>query len=115
GQGGGTGDRASRAAAGREEEAEGIREADAQPSSSFLIVPNSAPLPAAALARRAAARARRRAELGAGMLRAGRLDDPAVAAERLFRQRAAGAIGQGFRAVHLVEMRLVDLATNFFR
>ena len=37
------------------------------------------------------------------------MDNPAVAAERPFRQCARRAIGQGLRAVHLVEMGLVHL------
>ena len=58
--------------------------------------------------RRAAARSWRRAELGAGLPRVGRLNDPACTAERLLRLGAFGAEGQGFRAVHFVEMGFVD-------
>ena len=58
--------------------------------------------------RRAAAGARRRPELRAGLARVGGLDDPAVAAERLLRQGWARPKGQGFRAVHFVEMGFVD-------
>ena len=55
-----------------------------------------------------ATRSRRGAELWAGLAGVGGLDDSAAAAERFGGQRAAGAEGQGFGAVHLVEMRLVD-------
>src|SRR5262249_45788106 len=66
------------------------------------------PLPAAAFARRAAARARRGTELRSGVARVAGLDDLAVAAVWLPRQDADRAIGQGFRAVHLVELGLVN-------
>ena len=56
----------------------------------------------------AAARARGGAEFGAGLARVGGLDDPAVAAEGFGGQRAVGTVGQGFRAVHFIEMGFVD-------
>ena len=66
--------------------------------------------------RRAAGGARGGAKFGAGLARVGGLEDLAAAAgtrpvvERwLARRRAVGAEGQGFRAVHFVEMRFVDL------
>ncbi len=65
-------------------------------------------LPAASSAWGAAARPRRGPELGAGLPGVRRLNDPAGAAERLCGENALGAVGQGLRAVHLVEMRLVD-------
>ena len=59
--------------------------------------------------RRAAAGSRRGAELGAGLARVGGLEDFAAAAEfGLARFGAAGAVGQGFRAVHFVEVGFVD-------
>src|SRR5258705_4628326 len=66
------------------------------------------------MSRRAAAGARRRAELGPGLARVGRLEDFAagvlarVIGRGLARRRAVGAIGQGFRAVHFVEVGFVD-------
>ena len=57
---------------------------------------------------RAARRSRGGAEFGAGLTGVGRLDDPASAAEGFFRQRGIFAEGQGFRAVHFVEMGFVD-------
>src|SRR3984893_2292559 len=71
-------------------------------------------LPPAAVSRRAAAGARRGAEFGSGLARIGRLEDLAFGARSHFVERrfsragAAGAIGQRFRAVHLVEMGFVD-------
>src|SRR5258706_3165845 len=71
-------------------------------------------LPPAAMSRRAAAGAGGGTELRAGLARVGRLEDFAFAARswivgRGFALRpAAGAIGQRFRAVHFVEMGLVD-------
>src|ERR1700730_10061563 len=70
-------------------------------------------LPPAAMPRGAAAGARGRAEFGAGLARVGRLEDFASAARvgvvgrRCALARAAGAVGQGFRAVHFVEMGFV--------
>jgi hypothetical protein len=64
--------------------------------------------------RRTAARTRRGAELRAGLARVGWLEDFAAAAcadvvgRGFARWRAAGAVGQGFRAVHFVEMGFVD-------
>jgi hypothetical protein len=64
--------------------------------------------------RRAAAGARGGAEFWTGLARVGRLEDFAAAARtgvvrrRFARAGAAGAIGQGFRAVHFVEMGFVD-------
>src|SRR4051794_34377619 len=65
-------------------------------------------LPPTPMPRRAAARSRRRPELRAGLPGVRRLDDPACAAERLLRLGAFGAEGQGFGAVHFVEMGFVD-------
>src|SRR5439155_1521339 len=54
------------------------------------------------------------AELGAGLARVGRLEDFAAAAGPRVVGRgfalipAAGAVGQGFRAVHFVEIGFVD-------
>ena len=54
------------------------------------------------------------AEFGAGLARVGWLEDFASAARRgvvgrgFARRSAVGAIGQGFRAVHFVEVRFVD-------
>lgn len=77
---------------------------------SNLVVTTCLPLlPPTALPRRSSARPWRRAELGAGVLRVGGLDDAAVLAERFGGQGALAAERQRFRAVHLVEMRLVDL------
>ena len=59
--------------------------------------------------RRAAAGAWGRAELRAGLAGVGGLDDLAAVAEGFFRQGGSGgAEGQGFRAVHFVEMGFVD-------
>src|SRR5882672_1019328 len=71
-------------------------------------------LPPAAMARCAAGGARGGAEFGAGLARVGGLEDFASAActdvvgRGLARRRAAGTVGQGFRAVHFVEMGFVD-------
>ena len=60
-------------------------------------------LPSAAMARRAAAGARGGTEFGAGLARVGGLEDLCAAGEvGLARFGAAGAVGQGFRAVHFV-------------
>jgi hypothetical protein len=61
----------------------------------------------------AAGGARGGAEFGAGLARVGGLEDFASAAGaevvgRGFARRAAGTVGQGFRAVHFVEMGFVD-------
>ena len=64
------------------------------------------------MARLAAGGAWRRAELGAGLARVGWLEDFASGAwARVIPRRfgAAWAIGQGFRAVHFVEVGFVDL------
>ncbi len=64
--------------------------------------------------RRAAGRAGGGAEFGAGLARVGWLEDFAagarldLVARRFGRRRAAGAMGQGLRAVHFVEMGFVD-------
>jgi hypothetical protein len=64
--------------------------------------------------RRAAGGAGGGAELGAGLAGVGRLEDFAAAAWAVViwrgfaRACAAGAIGQGFWAVHFVEMGFVD-------
>src|ERR1700722_18428846 len=65
------------------------------------------------MARRAAAGARGGAEFGAGLAGVGGLEDLAAGAGAVVgrgfaRRRAAGAAGQGFRAVHFVEMGFVD-------
>ena len=66
------------------------------------------------MSRRTAGRARGGAEFGAGLARVGGLEDFASAAgadvvgRGLARVAAAGTIGQGFRAVHFVEMGFVD-------
>ncbi len=71
-------------------------------------------LPSTAMPRRAAGGAWRGAEFGAGLARVGWLEDFASAARSLIVGRrfawggAAGAIGEGFRAVHFVEMGFVD-------
>src|SRR5712671_6424482 len=69
-------------------------------------------LPPAAMSRRAAARAWGGAELGAGLARVGGLEDFAAAAGArvigLARGGAARAVGQGFGAVHFVEVGFVD-------
>jgi hypothetical protein len=71
-------------------------------------------LPPTSVPRRAAGGARGGAELRAGLARVGRLKDFASAARalvvgrRFARGVAARTIGQGFRAVHFVEMRFVD-------
>src|SRR3954471_6516565 len=67
-------------------------------------------LPSAAMPGRASARSRRWPELGAGLARVGRLEDFGAAGEfGLARFGAGGAEGQGFRAVHFVEVGFVDL------
>ena len=58
--------------------------------------------------RGAAAGAGRRAELLAGLAGVGGLDDPAGTAEGFLRFGAVGTEGQGFGAVHFVEMGFVD-------
>ena len=64
--------------------------------------------------RRAAGGARGGAELGAGLARVGWLEDfasagrTAVVGWGFARGGAGGAIGQGFRAVHFVEVGFVD-------
>ena len=64
--------------------------------------------------RRAAGGARGGAEFGAGLARVGGLEDFAAAAgtrvvgRGLARAGAVGTVGQGFRAVHFVEMGFVD-------
>jgi hypothetical protein len=60
--------------------------------------------------RRAATGSRRGAEFGAGLARVGGLEDLAagVRAGIVARGFAAGAVGQGFRAMHFVEMGFVD-------
>jgi hypothetical protein len=59
--------------------------------------------------RRTAAGARRGAEFGAGLAGVGGLEDFAAGAGAVVaRGFAAGAVGQGFRAVHFVEMGFVD-------
>src|SRR5205085_5781232 len=73
----------------------------------------SALLPSTPMPRRAAAGAGGGAEFGAGLARVGWLEDfaagaRALVARRFARVRAAGPIGQGFRAVHFVEMGFVD-------
>jgi hypothetical protein len=63
----------------------------------------------------AAGGARGGAEFGAGLARVGGLEDFAPAAgfdvvgRGFARRRAAGTIGQGFRAVHFVEVGFVNL------
>jgi hypothetical protein len=64
--------------------------------------------------RRAAARSRRGAELRPRLARVGRLEDfTAAAATRIVERGFAragtiGTVGQGFRAVHFVEVGFVD-------
>jgi hypothetical protein len=59
--------------------------------------------------RRAAAGARRGAELRSGLARVRRLEDFAAAARVVERGFArAGAVGQGFRAEHFVEIGVVN-------
>jgi hypothetical protein len=67
-------------------------------------------LPPAAMSRGAAGGAGGGAELGAGLARVGGLEDFAAAGigRGLARPLAAGAVGQGFGAVHFVEMGFVD-------
>src|SRR5450432_1283284 len=72
-------------------------------------------LPPTPVSGRAAGGARGGAEFGAGLARVGRLEDLAAAARSrrvvgrgFARAGAAGAIGQGFRAVHFIEVRFVD-------
>jgi hypothetical protein len=70
------------------------------------------------MSRRTAGRARGGAEFGAGLARVGRLKDFASAAgadvvkRRFSWARAVGAEGQGFRAVHFVEMGFVDFGSG---
>ena len=73
-------------------------------------------LPSAAMSRRAAAGAGGGAEFGAGLARVGGLEDFAsgarvtvVVGRGFALMSAAGAVGQGLRAVHFVEMGFVDL------
>ena len=66
-------------------------------------------LPSTAMSWCAAARSRRGPELGAGLAGVGGLEDFAAAAEvGLGRIGAVGAEGQGFRAVHFVQVGFVD-------
>jgi hypothetical protein len=65
-------------------------------------------LPPTPVSWRAAARAWRGAEFGAGLAGVGGLDHLARAAERFDGFCGLGAEGQGFRAVHFVEMGFVD-------
>lgn len=71
-------------------------------------------LPPAPMSRRAAAGTGGGAEFGAGLARVGRLEDLAAAARAGVVERgflgagAVGTIGQGFRAVHFIEMGFVD-------
>src|SRR5882757_10012000 len=70
-------------------------------------------LPSTTMSRCAAGGARGGAEFGAGLARVGGLEDFASAAGaevvgRGFARRATGTVGQGFRAVHFVEIGLVD-------
>ena len=79
-----------------------------------LLLMGAGLFPAAAMAGRAAAGAWKGAEFGAGLARVGGLEDLAagggrrVVARGFSRGRAAGTEGQGFRAVHFVEMGFVD-------
>src|SRR5882724_9190197 len=85
------------------------------PSLSIILVPvgrRSPLLPSTSVPRCAAGGARGGAEFGAGFARVGGLENFASAAGtevvgRGFARRAAGAVGQGFRAVHFVEMGFV--------
>jgi hypothetical protein len=78
------------------------------------MLPSLPLLPPAAVPRLAAGGAGGGAELGAGLARVGWLEDfasggrTAVVGRGFARRRAAGAIGQGFRAVHFVEVGFVD-------
>ena len=69
-------------------------------------------LPSTAMPWRAAAGARGRAEFGAGLARVGGLEDFAAGAcggvVGFARWATVGTEGQGFRAVHFVEMGFVD-------
>ena len=69
-------------------------------------------LPPTPMPRGAARRSRRGAEFGTGLARVGGLEDLAAGGWTLLVGRgfasAAGAEGQGFRAVHFVEMGFVD-------
>src|SRR5882672_9895371 len=71
-------------------------------------------LPSTSVPRCAAGGARGGAEFGAGLARVGGLEDFAAAARtdvigrRFARRWAAGTVGQGFRAVHFVEVGFVD-------
>ena len=68
------------------------------------------------MSRRAAAGARGGAELGAGLAGVGGLEDFAAAAGLgLAWFGAARAEGQGFRAVHFVEVGFVDFAAGTTR
>ena len=68
------------------------------------------------MSRRAAAGARGGAELGTGLARVGGLEDFAAAGGRGFsRGRAVGAVGQGFRAVHFVEVGFVAFGGGIAR
>jgi len=62
------------------------------------------------MSRCAATRSRRGAEFGAGLAGVGGLEDftAGVRIGVVARGFAAGAVGQGFRAVHFVEMGFVD-------
>src|SRR5258708_17452655 len=78
-------------------------------------------LPPAPMPRRAAARARRWPEFGAGLARVGRLEDFAAAARvdvvgrGLAPGGAARAVGQGFGAVHFVAAGVVDFGGGWTR
>ena len=66
-------------------------------------------LPPAAMTGRSAARSRGGAEFGAGLARVGGLEDFGATGEFGFaRFGAARTVGQGFRAVHFVEVGFVD-------
>jgi hypothetical protein len=72
-----------------------------QPQSLPLLPPTPVP-------RRTAARSWRWTKLRAGLAGVGGLDHLAGAAERFDGFGGLGAVGQGFRAVHFVEMGFVD-------
>src|SRR5258705_11082968 len=66
-------------------------------------------LPSTPMPRRATARSRCWPELGAGLARVSGLEDFAAAGDLgLARLGAVRAVGQGFRAVHFVEVGFVD-------
>ena len=66
-------------------------------------------LPPAAMTGRSAARSRGGAKFGAGLARVGGLEDFGATGEFGFaRFGAARTVGQGFRAVHFVEVGFVD-------